>query len=302
MKYTKQFLKKLLVMLPILALVAFAAVGVNRAGVAGAQQDEKQAKVEALTNKLQNAIADAMENGEFTTDRHGERVYAGETAEKMERLHNEVAEEIKMLKARPEAERAKAIEAINRWNDEHLYMVDGLQKQSVQYGNVLGQVQGQKLDGAEAYYSEDYSYIIDPKTNTLLEAYLKSVWAKGDSPGYQDMTPRYNQDELEAMAREFVEAQGLDIDLGKLELEKGNKVGTFFFRWKADESEAVVESVPEGYKVCDGDLANPEFEENGVPCIMKYERKVLDAPFIQVGLTQGGQLIGYTNAGFFEGL
>ena len=54
---------------------------------------------------------------------------------------------------------------------------------------------------------------------------------------------------------------GVGIDLDKLELERGQKVGTYFYTWHGEGGKS-----------------------------------------LQVAFTQGGQLIGYTNAGFFDNL
>lgn len=265
MRYLNQLPRKLLVALPLLAVLTIVGYGASRTVTVGAQQDPKQTRIEALEQKLKDAVADAQKNGEFTTDRHGERVYAGKTAEDMKRLEKEVGNEIRELTARPAEERAKTIDAINTWNDKFLYTVEGQPKQHVSYGGRPGNVQGFKSLRSETYYSEDYSYSVTPDTNKVLEVYMRAK-EKGEPQAFEDMTPRYTEAQLEQQARKLVEAQNLGVDLNSLQLEKGHKVGTYFFMWY-------------GQKNSEG-----------------------QTPRIQVGLTQGGQLIGYTNAGFFEGL
>ncbi len=260
-----RYSKRLFVILPLLAVAVIVGYSLSKTAPVGAQQDPKQAKVEALEKKLKDATDNAMKNGEFTTDKHGEKVFAGKTAEDMKRLEKEVYSEILELTARPAAERANSVAAINAWNDKYLYTVEGQPKQSVKYGGRPGAVQGFKKLGAETYYSEDYLFTVDVQTNKLIEVYLRPREV-GEPAAFEDMTARYDQAQLEATARKLVEAQNLGVDLNSLQLERGQKVGTYFFRWS-------------GQKNSEG-----------------------QTPYIQVGLTQGGQLIGYTNAGFFDNL
>jgi hypothetical protein len=261
MKYPK----KLLVILPLLAVSVFTGFGLSKANTARAQQDPKQEKVEALQKKYLDAVEDAKKNGEFTTNQFGEKVYAGKTAENLKNLEKEVGTEIRELTARPAADRAKAAEAISGWNDKFLYTVEGQPKQTIQYAGRSGQVQGSKLIGAERYFSEDYQFTIDPQTNKVVEMYLRPKEV-GEPAAFEDMTPRFTDAQLEQKARQLIEAQNLGVDLSSLKLEKNQKVGTFFYTW-------------EGEKVADG-----------------------VQPYLYVAYTQGGQLIGYINAGFFDRL
>ncbi len=258
MRITNLLPKKALLVLPLFAVVLFAGIAAQIAPV-GAQQDPKQAKADALTKKLQDAIADAQKNGEFTTDVHGERVYAGETAKKMEQLHKEIANELRELYARPAEERAVTMRAIDEWNNRFLYKVPGQPKQNLKYGGKHGGI-GNFQKELEAYYSEDYAYQVDSKTNKVIDVYIRPK-EQGEPKEFLDMTERYNVDQLEQMAREVINAQNLGVNLDNLKLERGKKIGTFFFTWTGDEGKS-----------------------------------------LQVAFTQGGQLIGYTNQGFFNNL
>lgn len=260
MKVHNQLSKKFLAVLPLLAVFVLVGVVSSRTTPVGAQQDPIQARVDALTKKLQDAIADAQNNGEFTTNEFGERVYAGDTAEQMKRLHDEVSDEIRDLESRPEAERAVTINAINAWNDRFLYKVSDQPRQEVQYGRKIGGIQNFKKDGVEVYYSQDYAYQVDVATGKVLDAYIRPK-AVGEPKEFMDMTPRYDSAQLEQMAKDVIAQQDLDIDLDRLELERGQKVGTFFYTWHGEDGET-----------------------------------------LQVAFTQGGQLIGYTNSGFFDNL
>ena len=74
-------------------------------------------------------------------------------------------------------------------------------------------------------------------------------------------TPRYKQQELEAMAKQFIAKNASDMDLEKLTLNQSNKGTNYFFRW-----EDRTKKTTEGY------------------------------PFIQIGFSQGGTIMGYINA------
>ncbi|KKU13224.1 MAG: hypothetical protein UX21_C0051G0002 [Microgenomates group bacterium GW2011_GWC2_45_8] len=260
MKVLNQLPKKAVAILPLIAVFILVGVVASRTTPVGAQQDPKQTRIESLTKKLQDAIADVQKNGEFTTDRHGEKVYAGETATRMEQLHKEVSEEINELQARPAAERAVTVNALNQWNDSFLYKVSGQPRQNVRYIRQVGGIQNFKKDGVEVYVSEDYAYQVDVATNKVLDAYIRPKEV-GEPKEFMDMTPRYDSAQLEQMAKDVIASQNLGVDLDKLTLEKGQKIGTYFFTWQG---------------------------ENGKS--------------LQVAFTQGGQLIGYTNAGFFDNL
>lgn len=258
--------RKMLVILPLLAISAFVGFSLTKTSPVGAQQDPKQAKVEALQQKYLDAVEDAKKNGEFTTNQFGEKVYAGKTAEDLLRLEKEVGTEIRELTARPAEDRSKTITAINEWNDKYLHpSAEGIPKQAVQYAGRSGQVQGTKRVGAERYFSQDYQFTVDPQTNKMIEMYVRPKEV-GESKQYEDMTPRYNDAQLEQKARELIESQKLGVNLDSLKLDKNQKIGTFFYTW-------------EGEKIADG-----------------------VQPFLYVAYTQGGQLIGYINAGFFDQL
>src|SRR5690606_5979935 len=106
----------------------------------------------------------AQVNGKFTTNEFCERVYTGETAEQMKKLHNDVSDEIRELEARPQAERSVTINAIDDWNDRFLYKVPDQPRQEVQYARKIGGIQNFKKDGVEVYFSQDYAYQVDVVT------------------------------------------------------------------------------------------------------------------------------------------
>lgn len=75
-----------------------------------------------------------------------------------------------------------------------------------------------------------------------------------------DNSPRYNQQELESMARQLIVKNASDINLDELTLAQNTKGTNYFFRWE-DKSK----KTSEGYL------------------------------FIQIGFSQGGTLLNYVN-------
>lgn len=252
--------KTIFLILPLFAVAVLVGSVLSKSASVGAQQDPKQARIEVLTQKLKDAVADAQKNGEFYTDEHGERLYAGETAKKIKAVEKEVGDEIRELKARPAEDRAKTIAAIDAFNDKYLYKIPEQPKQVVQYGGRVGNVQGTSTANTESYYSQDYAYVIDYKTGKVLDVTIRAH-EKGEPDWFIDLTPRYTKAQLEQMAVDFIAEQKLGVDLNTLKADHGQKVGTFFFNWYGDGGK-----------------------------------------HLQVGFAQGGQLISYTNAGFYEGL
>lgn len=253
--------------------------------------------IKQITERLQQAVDEALQTGETTIDERGQKVFTGETAEEMERLHEEAQQQIKELKARPEKERQKTIEFLQTWIETYLYTAPDMPRQDdIAYGGVVG-LNDDPTHKIEIYYSHDYEYQIDPETNKIYDVSIRGSRAKDDKEvTYMDHTPRYNQLELEHMARAFITHQLPDVDLSGLTLERGAKGTNYFFKWIGDEEMKKPTKDAKGYQVC-GDVANPDsYDENGTPCVTYYES--MTVPSIQVGFTQGGQLLGYTSSGF----
>jgi hypothetical protein len=103
--------------------------------------------------------------------------------------------------------------------------------------------------------TRDRSYSVDPQTNHIVEIHLLEQTRA-------NAAPLHSPEALEAMARAFV-ARGHDgVDLGSLRLTTGSKAGSsHFFRWTAGGG--------------DGNDRN--------------------AGFVQVGLSNGGDLVSYVD-------
>jgi len=98
----------------------------------------------------------------------------------------------------------------------------------------------------------------------IIEFGSRNIPVGSENEKKYDYTSRYNQQELETMAHQFIVKNLSDVDLEKLTLTQGSKsvnnTTNYFFRWENKSQKTT-----EGY------------------------------PYIQVGFTQGGTLISYTN-------
>src|SRR5690606_26437656 len=119
----------------------------------------------------------------------------------------ETRDKIIELKSRPKSERQKTIEYLKTWIGEHLYTVPNMPKQDdIQYSNVVG-LNDDPTHHVEVYYSHDYEYQIDPETNNIYDVSIRGARAKDDpEETYMDNTPRYNQMQLEQMAKDFIKS------------------------------------------------------------------------------------------------
>ena len=276
------------------AIVLFLIIGT--ATVAATENPIKDA-IKQLTQTLEQKLQELQKTGGFSVDEHGERVYTGKTADEAKRLHDETRDKIIELKSRPASERQKTIEYLKTWIDKYLYTAPNMPKQNdIKYSNVVG-LNDDPTHKVEIYYSHDYEYQIDPETNKVFDVSIRGARAKDDpEETYMDHTVRYNQTQLEQMAKDFVASQLPDVDLSKLTLERGGKIGNFFFTWKGTEAMKRSTKDPNGYEVC-GDVSNPEFyNDKGAPCVRMHES--MTVPTIQVGFLESGQLLNFSNSGF----
>lgn len=111
------------------------------------------------------------------------------------------------------------------------------------------------------YYVGPDQYEIDVRSGKIIQFGTRSLPVGSEYQKVYDNNPRYNIQELEAIARQFIAKNAPEADLEKLTLNKSNKETNYFFRWEDKTNKTI-----EGY------------------------------PFIQVGFSQGGTLLSYTNA------
>ncbi len=160
----------------------------------------------------------------------------------------------------------------------------------------------------ESYLVDFDRFIIDTETNLVVEMSPKEGnWGKNKDGSHwfspqkeYDYTPRYNLAEAEILVREFIQdhqkAIG-KIDLTKLSLETGSKGENdqdlnFFFTWKGERKQRKLDHP---YTTCRADIKNEDADsfEEGLPCITV--KKEYYTPQLTVTLTQGGQLVNFTN-------
>ena len=97
-------------------------------------------------------------------------------------------------------------------------------------------------------------------TGKIIEFGSRNLPIGSENEKKYDNTPRYNFQELEIMAKQFIVKNASDANLDSLTSNHNNKGTNYFFRWE-DRSQKTTE----GY------------------------------PFIQVGFTQGGTMTSYIN-------
>ncbi|KKQ46132.1 MAG: hypothetical protein US63_C0006G0009 [Candidatus Moranbacteria bacterium GW2011_GWC2_37_8] len=129
---------------------------------------------------------------------------------------------------------------------------------SVQYENESKSSNGMVVP-VGVYMAGADRYEVDAN-GKIIEFGSRNLPIGNESEKIVDNTSRYTQQELEAMAKQFITKNTPDVYLDALSLSKNIKGTNYFFRWE-DKSQKTIE----GY------------------------------PFIQVGFSQGGTLLNYTN-------
>ncbi len=110
------------------------------------------------------------------------------------------------------------------------------------------------------YYAGPDQYEIDSSNGKIIQFGTRSLPVGSENEKTYDNSPRYNAQELETMAKQFIAKNAPEVNLEKLSANNSNKETNYFFRWE-DKSNKTTE----GY------------------------------PFIQVGFSHGGTLLSYTN-------
>ena len=242
--------KKILKLAGVMALTLALGIGAASAFASSESGKTAQEKIQSLLDKLRVASENEQKNGQLVDTPQG-KVFAGESADKMKKLHDETMAEVDALTARPESERQKAVIEIKKFADKQDLAVDyKYTGKSVYNTGVMEEV-----------YTTDYDqYEVDARNNRIIQFGPRPLEI-GQEPKKFDTTNRYSKSELETMAREFIAKNVPEVKLDDLAAKVGDKEGVnFFFRWE-DTS-----------------------------------REIEDMhPFIQVGLSRGGDLLSYTD-------
>jgi hypothetical protein len=113
------------------------------------------------------------------------------------------------------------------------------------------------------YYSDADQYEINTE-GKIVEFRLRDLPIGSENEKVIDNNPRYSQQDLESMARQFIIKNAPEVNLEKLILDQNikenGKIKNYFFRWE-----------DRGRKTTEG------------------------YPFVQLGFSQGGTLLNYIN-------
>lgn len=219
---------------------------------------------------------------------------------------NEVRERLCLLTARSSKEREKAVTAIRDFLE--------MPTAEVEYNcsNAFYNLEEDKFISAKGeIYTVGLTYfIVDPETNRVLQVEetpgtwgYKTDGSRWFSEGKEyDYSVNYSQEEIEQIARSFIARHSSaigDINLSKLTLETGKKDDgsgrvNYFFIWKGESR--IVQLDPPA-ETCSEDLSKDleglYYNDNGVPCIKRYESA--EVPTLSIAFTSGGQLISFSN-------
>jgi hypothetical protein len=245
-----------------IALGVILVAGMSIVFASGNQDNGSRAIAEMLTARLHQAIKDAELTGGFTTDEHGNKVYSGQTAEKIQQFHDEAAKAHMATLERPATERQGAISRIQEFvSHKSVKGFVGDQTNNIRY-TFTGKSSYDSNIITE-FYQVGQDYVeIDIRNNKIVQ-FGPAPTRPGEEPKKFDTSAKFSVAELQAMANEFVNQNTKLSDLSTLKASVGNKGEiNYFFRW--DDANKIL--------------------EDGRPA------------FVQVGFTIGGELLSYTNS------
>ena len=213
---------KILKLAGVGALVLTLGIGVTNAFASNEGGKTTQEKIQSLLDKLRVASENEQKNGQLVDSPHG-KVFAGESADKMKKLHDETQAEIDALVARPEKERQLAVSEIKKFA--------GKQDLDVKYKNTSKSSYNGNVP-SEIYTTDFDQYEIDARNNKIIQFGPRPLNV-GEKPKDLDTTARYSKDELETKAKEFIAKNAPEVKLDELTSRIGDKEGVnFFFRWE----------------------------------------------------------------------
>lgn len=216
-----------------------------------------------LIGQLRAATERELQEGQTTVDDRGRRLFVGETAAKMRALHDETAKQVDELIARPARQRQTAVDiAASFAADPSIARAlgQGLARGSIEYNHTSKSPYNESVP-VEIYRSGAAQFEISALNDEILQFGPRPLTDEQESPVALDLTPRFRQADLLGQVRRFLGRRGGNLNLNALTTRVSDKDGlVYFFRWE-DES-----------------------------------REVAGAhPFVQVGITAGGEVVSYTN-------
>lgn len=220
-------------------------------------------RMATLIGQLRAATERELQEGQTTVDERGRRLFVGETAAKMKALHDETAKQVDQLIARPARRRQVAVDiAASFAADPSIAKAlgQGLTRSSVEYKHTTKSPYNESVP-VEIYQSGAAQFEISALNDEILQFGPRSLTDEKESPVTLDLTPRFHQAELLGQVRRFLARRGDNLNFNALTARVSDKDGlVYFFRWE-DEL-----------------------------------REVAGAhPFVQVGMTTGGEVVSYTN-------
>lgn len=214
--------KKILKLAGASALVLTLGIGVTSAFASNGSSQSVQEKIQSLLSKLQAASQQEQTSGQLADTPQG-KVFAGESAEKMKKLHDETQAQIDALIARPESERQNAVTEIKKFADKQDMAVNYKSTSKSSYNAAVS---------AEVYTTDFDQYEVDARNNNIIQFGPRPLNIEEKSKEF-DTTPRYSKVELETMARQFIAKNASAIKLDSLTPRFGDKEGVnYFFRWE----------------------------------------------------------------------
>jgi len=204
------------------SLALILGLGVTSAFASNSGGQSVQEKIQALLNKLQSASQQEQKSGQLVDTPQG-KVFAGASAEKMQKLHDDTQAEIDSLIARPASERQKAVDEIKKFSGKSDLAVNYKDTSKSSYNALVP---------AEVYTTDFDQYEVDARNNKVIQFGPKPMEVGQNSKKF-DATDRYSKAELEAMARQFIAKNAPDVNVDNLTQKIGDKDGiNYFFRWE----------------------------------------------------------------------
>ena len=219
---TQHSKKQLLKLAGFGSLALILGLGVTGALASNGDGQSVQEKIQSLLSKLQVASQQEQKSGQLVDTSHG-KVFAGESAAKMEKMHNDTQAEIDALIARPENERQKAVDEIKKFSGKSDLAVNYKDTSKSSYNALVP---------AEVYTTDFDQYEVDARNNQIIQFGPKPLEIGQESKKF-DTTARYSKAELETMARQFIAKNMPEVKVDDLTQKFGDKEGVnYFFRWE----------------------------------------------------------------------
>ncbi|MFZ2975841.1 MAG: hypothetical protein WA055_04435 [Candidatus Moraniibacteriota bacterium] len=214
--------KQILKLAGFSSLALILGLGVTNAFASNEGGQSVQEKIQSLLSKLQTTSQQEQQSGQLVDTPQG-KVFVGESAEKMKKLHDETQAEIDALIARPENERQKAVNEIKKFSGKSDLAVNYKATSKSSYNALVS---------SEVYTTDFDQYEVDARNNKIIQFGPKPLEIGQESKKF-DTTDRYSKAELETMARQFIAKNAPEVKVDDLTQKFGDKEGVnYFFRWE----------------------------------------------------------------------